>query len=166
MTPLPVPLTDPLHILSPLGPWVWLAAALALVLAMLARRLGRRRASPSPPAEAQAAVVPSTIETRIAELVERFGRTEAYREGCHALATLVRTFLERQTGLEIEEMTSAEIAGAIEDPRIGEFMKELRTHQYRRREPKRSHFIRLCERAIELLRPLPRRGRRPEGATT
>ncbi len=172
MSPLPAPPADLLHILPSAKQMGWLTlAALALgllALAVLQRLLrGRSRevaASPPPvPARATAPAPAVGIGPRIKALEEQFLLSKAYREGCHALASLVKTDLEQRTGMAVEEMTSSEIERAFAEsvpvgrgalvggPRLGRFMTGLAGRRYGRNDPRRRHFVEACDQARELL---------------
>ncbi len=159
-SPLPEPPADPLHILPPESLLMLLAAAgmLFLILAWLVvRRFLRRRppspAGPPPPSPQPLDTVPAEtgIATRIKALERTFLDSKAFREGCHALAAVVKSHLARSTGLAVEHMTSPEIARAVEDQRIGRFMTYLGRRRYGREEPRRKHLVEACGEARELL---------------
>ncbi len=157
--PLPAAPADPLHILPPESLWLLLAAAGMLFLALawlVARRLFRRVPKPapaSPPVPAPVPTVPaeSGITGLINALEREFLDSKAFRDGCHALAALVKSRLARSTGLAVEHMTSPEIARAIEEPEVGRFMIALSRRRYGRDEPRRRHFAQACGEARELL---------------
>lgn len=164
LPPLPADLAEPLHILPPWSLLALLAAVLTMLLA-LALLLWRRRAvrqdaaapPPVPPAPAPEAASPVTLAGAIEALQRRYLKTKAFRDGCHALAQLIKTHLAGVTGLKVEEMTSAEIERAWLDDarpggaRLGRFMTGLALQRYGRAEPRRRHFVAACEEARELL---------------
>ncbi len=156
---LPEPPADPLHILPPASLPVLLAAlaVLLLVLAwMMLRRFSRRKpaaaTTPPPVPEPAATGTPETGFTARIEAIERkYLKTKEFRDGCHALATAVKTHVGRSTGLDAERLTSPEIARAVEDQRVGRFMIDLSWRRYGRNEPRRKHFVEACARAREVL---------------
>jgi hypothetical protein len=158
-SPLPAPPADPLHILPAWSLLLLLAAVglLLLALAWLIFRVLRRHQPPPavepPPAPRPAPARPdaSSIATRIGDLENRFLESKAFREGCHALAGVVKAHLGRSSGLDAEHMTSSEIAAAVKDDRVGRFMTGLAGRRFGREEPRRRHFVAACQEAREVL---------------
>ena len=164
-TPLPEPAMDVLHILpstSQMGWWLILAMLLALpvlvlILRMLAHRSRPATTAPEPePAPTPVARPAVGVVGRIAALEEKILRSKAFRDGCHALAGLIKSDLEQRSGLAVEKMTSSEIEHAfrdskVTDPQIGGFMTRLSRRRYGRDAPRRRHFVEACDKARELL---------------
>ncbi len=175
MNPLPAPPADPLHVLPPASLPALLALA-GLVLALLGvilvklwlARRSRAAATkpPAPPPTVPEALPAASIGDAIAAIERKYGRSKAFRDGCHALAAAVKRHLERVTGLGVEEMTGAEIEEAFAEgvrvggprhgkriggPKLGRFMTGLSARRYGREEPRRRHFVKACEEAKELL---------------
>lgn len=175
MTPLPEPPAEPLAVL----PWleqlptlvilgiVLLLIALDLLQRLLSKRKRPVAAAPPPvPAVSPAGAPTADVGFRIGALEEQFLRTKAYREGCHALAEVVKNDLEQRTGLPVEEMTSSEIEQAfvrgvrvgderdgalVGGPMLGRFMTGLAGRRFGREEPRRRHFVEACNQAREIL---------------
>jgi hypothetical protein len=159
IVPLPEPLSDPLPMFTMGPPVVWWQLALATLLAWAAWRwlIKPRPVPPRVPASgpalpvAPAPQVPrSDFVTKLFEIESLFLESKDYREGCHALAALVRTYLEKQVNQEVEALTASEMSTAFKDPRIGRFATELRDAQYARESPTRDLFRRLCREAKAL----------------
>ncbi|WP_224243521.1 hypothetical protein [Hyalangium gracile] len=158
IAPLPEPLGEPLPIFSVWPIAWWHVAFLALAAWWLWRRLRKKPPAPAPaaappPAPVQAAPVGpqrSPLSTRLIALEESYMVSQDYRAGCHALASLLRSFLERELGREMEALTATELAEALSDPRAGRFFISLRDAQYGERPPERETFRMLCRDARQL----------------
>lgn len=159
IVPLPEPLSEPLPMFTWGPPVVWWQLALAALLAWAVWRwLIKPRpvlpqvpvSGPALPAASVAEVPRSDFVTKLFEIERLFLESKDYREGCHALAALVRTYLEKQVNEEVEALTASEISTAFKDPRIGRFATELRDAQYGRESPTRDLFRRLCREAKSL----------------
>ncbi|MEM7586636.1 MAG: hypothetical protein AAF560_24820 [Acidobacteriota bacterium] len=170
MTELPTSSAPPLYILPPTGLMMLAALTLAFLLALLLallwrlwKRRQRRRPAPAP-AQKQAAAPPApaaSLSSAITELQKRTLRSKTFRDGCHALAVLVKKHLEQITGLGVEEMTSRELQktfaggvrgdGRIDGERLGKFMTDLSARRYGREEPRTRDFVVACDAARSLL---------------
>jgi hypothetical protein len=157
IVPLPEPLSEPLQMFT-LGPPVswWQLALAAVITWVFWRWLLKPRPVPAPvaapplPAVAPLPVQRSEFVTKLYALEGLYLESKDYREGCHALAALVRTYLEKQVGQEVEALTAVEMSTAFKDPRIGRFATELRDTQFARENPTRDLFRRLCREAKQL----------------
>lgn len=174
--PLPGSPADPLHIIPP---WlIWLTAALILILlyvvyyryvkqyadrfaawvrSFLGRLAGRLRAlfstRPVPATEQPLAVRGMSrkeVEERIDTVRDTYLPRQAYRAGLFELSGVMKTYIERNCGLEVEEMTAEEIAAAFRNREPGVFFTDLETRLYGRDEPGAGELQNLCDRAKEL----------------
>ncbi len=172
MNPLPAPAAPPLYILPPaslLALAVLAGLILFALLLALAWKLWRRQRSkppstpPLPTPAGRQRVKTGSLGSAIESLEQRTLRTKAFRDGCHALAVLIKKHLEQVTGLGVEEMTSVEIektfvggvashdGARIGGAMLGAFMTGLSARRYGREEPRRRHFVAACEEARRLL---------------
>ncbi len=174
MNPLPAPTAPPLFILPPANLLALLALVVAFLLALLIAliwRLWRRRPKKSPqpasmpPPVPQPSVTNGGLGSAISSLERRTLQTKAFRDGCHALARLIKKHLEQATGLGVEEMTSSEIGeafvggvkakaggtrvsgGRVGGASLGPFMTGLSSRRFGREEPRRRHFVAACKEA-------------------
>lgn len=113
-----------------------------LVMHYLSLRSARRPHSPS-----RLRTSDDSAE-EIARVRKRYANGN-YREGCHEISRILKAYFERKTGLQIEEMTAAEIARVIEG-KPAAFFRELSALQFGRNEPERSDFERVCRDSAEV----------------
>lgn len=128
-SPQPADLRPPVKL--PVGTAFWVALGLALALvAAVAAWLIRRRRRPAELAVPPAPEVPPEEEARLAlerlaasGLVER----EEYRQYYIELATIAKRYLERRLGQPVLEMTSAEVGALLRDhPLAGPHLPVMR----------------------------------------
>jgi hypothetical protein len=158
IVPLPEPLSGPLPMFDFGPPISWWQLVLAALVAWATWRWLSKPVKPAAPATVAAPVpavgaptVPrSDFVKRLQDLEGRFLGIEDYRAGCHALAELVRTHLEKQVGQEVEALTAVEMTTVFKDPRVGRYATELRDAQFARESPTRELFRRLCREAKQL----------------
>ena len=155
LAPLPEPPAGPLPIvpqwLVELLLWSTLAAIIAALIAWWLWRRRRREAdTPTPLPKPTPSAAAGNLADRILELSRRFITLGKPRQGCHELARELRSHMERQTGLEVEEMTVDEIKLRFSSPPVRSFWEELRAHQFGRREPRDRDLKRISHSAVEL----------------
>lgn len=160
MTSLPHGLADPLHIDEPFPLWTLVAGALVLWLLYRMVRSLRERLTVRP------ASVPVAIPTEkppedggIASVIEairrRYRRHEAYRHGCHELASALREHFDRSaekptTSDSLTTLTAAEMARNLGDSAVARLFGLLAQLQFYRRAPTRSDFDGACDLALEV----------------
>jgi hypothetical protein len=159
---LPRGLADPLHILEPFPGWARAAIVAALLLAllwMLWRRWARRRRVPV------AARSPRRVAPRldsIAEVIRRIRRrypdAGSYRQGCHELSAVLRSFLERGSPHPFSILTAREIARALGEGEQTRLFDRLAELQFARRAPSRRDFRAICDLALEVVAAPRKRG--------
>lgn len=143
MNGLPAGLAEPLHLVAPipLRALLFFATAVAL-LGWALWRHHRRRQQPSAavaPARATSQGEPG-IFARIIELRRRYGESNAHRQGCHALAALLRDHFEATSSHPCTILTGLEIDRAFEDRSWSGLFELLGELQFRRREPSEKEF--------------------------
>ncbi len=160
---LPAGLSGPLHILEPEGfsPWWWFLAAVLLYL--LWRRLRRwwreiparmpRTTSPNRRPGKGKGGGPTKQIQRLQALYRTTGQ---YREGCHALARMLREFVaEGQLGRAVRGgrcLTARELAEPLGDTALSRFFQLLADLQFDRREPDSDDFDGACDLAVDIAR--------------
>jgi hypothetical protein len=158
LSTLPHAAVEPLSILPPwLVVMVLLAIPLLLLLlmALVFWWVWRRMQKLSDAELRQRGNVPKRPRPRgLGERIEAIRRhhleLHLYRDGCHALSGALKSHLERRTGVEVEELTVAELEPRLADSRQGQYFIDLRSCQYGRRQPGRRDFESLCDRARSL----------------
>jgi hypothetical protein len=158
-TALPHGPANPLHIIEPLFLALTVALAVVVVLAVvfavvrlllwLKRRMVTTPALPPlPPIR--------DMDQRIARIKKEHLASEAYRNGCHSLSALLKTYLEQQTRQPVEEMTLAEIRRRLDHAEASRFFTRLSDLQFRRAEPGRGEFAGACEESVRLAKKFKR----------
>jgi hypothetical protein len=163
---LPAGLGDPLHLLEPSNVDTWLPSLLATLLGLLLtwawRRWKAKRSQKPAPTTTRprpvAAGASGSVLDEVAALRRRHARSRTFREGCHALASTLRQHLERardsgagDPGAPIPTLTAREMAARLGDPLIGSLFELLEELQFRRREPRKTDFLGVCDLATEVL---------------
>jgi len=158
-TRLPHELAEPLRYLNPA--WVWgpLGALGILALAMLAWWILRsfrasRRAQPAshPGSTGARPVRPGGLASQIETLKQRFLDRKRYREGCHALAELLRVQVGRRRRIVLATLTAREIRGRLGELSVTSLFELLAELQFRRAEPSRDDFTGICDLAADTAR--------------
>ncbi len=160
MNPLPHPPAEPLHIVPPWLPGVLLLGLLAALGLLLLGSLGwwywrrrEQRRTQLPQAIPASAGGPAGLSfaEQVDGIVSNHCEHYTAREGCHALARLVRQRLERLTGLDMEEMTVTEMSGRLDEKKIEAHLLKLQRHQFDRKPPRRKHLRRLGTQCKQVL---------------
>lgn len=160
---LPAGLSGPLHILEPEGfsPWWWLLGAVLLYL--LWRRLRRwwreiptRQPRTASPVRRSRRGGGGEAAQKIQRLQALYRTTGQYREGCHALAHMLREFVaEGRLGRPVPGgrcLTARELAEPLGDTALSRFLQRLADLQFDRREPDGEDFDGACDLAVDLAR--------------
>lgn len=148
MENLPYTLADPLHIL----PWWLIPLFRALIFLFLAfllikyfgrikdiiSRLLRREGLRGKPGKKAYRIIP-IIERIKEENLERM----SYRKGLFELSEVMKSHMERTSGLPVEEMTSGEISRHIQVREPGKFFREMDHLVFREISPGRKDFTRM-----------------------
>ncbi len=155
MENLPYGLAPPLHIL----PW-WISlvlqALLFILLALLLwkypgriRDMVRRHFSvktlPGRPGEKYSGIIPLIESIRDENL-----KGKTYRKGLFELSEVMKSHMERISGLQVEEMTSGEISRFIRISEPGKFFRQMDLLVFRERHPEKTEFIRMFGKARKL----------------
>ncbi len=155
MENLPFGLAPPLHIL----PWwlfILLWVLLFIILALLLwrypgriRDMVRRRFSvknlPGRPGEKHSGIIPLIESIREENL-----RGKTFRKGLFELSEVMKSHMERISGLHVEEMTSGEITRFIRIREPGKFFREMDLLVFREKHPEKTEYIRMFEMARNL----------------
>ncbi len=158
MKPLPFPITDPLHIL----PW-WLSLikwAFVLFLLYLIIRYLYKKLRPY----FYRLMSLLTRENRKADIGKRTGKIDSiiksikirnlkkrtYRRGLFELSEEMKTFLEKQTGVHVEEMTAYEIGSFFSSEEPGRFFRVMEELEFGEKEPEWDDLVEMCGRAEKL----------------
>lgn len=156
LSDLPADLADPLHMAGPEGSSSgWLLALALLAAALLSRRIARRRRSAPAPQRAHPAPAPSPppaaegLEAEIQEVRSMFSTTGNFREGCHALAEVLRRGLGRRNGVSFATLTAREIQQALGEGALPSLFGLLADLQFRPAEPARDDFLTVCDLAAD-----------------
>ena len=146
---LPAGMADPLHILPP---WTSLALTLGFLILLLVMLLwalvyyltNRPQATDKLPSEPARPYQGSAIDAAIDKIRLTHSELENYREGCHVLSAVIKTHIEKLTGLDVEEMSPSEI-GANLKGNVGNFFSDLSILQFGRKEPTKNQFFSICD---------------------
>lgn len=155
MKPLPHPLGAPLS-LFPVDPKYLLfgviaATLLALVaLWMLLRPKRARRAPTRRRTKAPRRQHIDNLKSQIQVIHSWAKQEKQWRQACHTLSTLLKTHIERQTGLSIEERTIEEIEALLDESEIAHFFTKLSELQFAPGDPDERALKQRCTRATEL----------------
>lgn len=71
----------------------------------------------------------------------KYLKNQSFRDGLHDLSASLKTYLERATGMEIEEMTSEEIGSSLDNKGITEFFYRMSLLQFGRVAPGEKEFL-------------------------
>ncbi len=163
MENLPYSLAEPLHILPrwlTLVFWALLFLLLAVLLIKyigrikdLLRRLLRRETLPGSPGKKSSGIIP-LMERIKEENLERM----TYKRGLFELSEVMKSHIERISGLPVEEMTSGEIGRFLRVREPGKFFREMDLLVFREREPGRKDFLRMFGWAGKLVKTKMRQG--------
>ena len=154
-TRLPHELTDPMHYLDPawvLVPMLVLAGlAIAALIWWRYRRAAAAEASGSPIASrsGRATRQRAGLVSQIEALKQRFLDRRRYREGCHALAELLRVHVGRRRRIALESRTAQEIRDRLGDVGISSLFELLAELQFRRVEPSRDDIAGNCDLVLD-----------------
>lgn len=79
--------------------------------------------------------------------------TKKFREGCHRMSAVLKTYFEILLKLDIEEMTADEIRVHVkEKEELGMFFTSLTVTQYQHAEPSEEQVTNHYSRALELVK--------------
>jgi hypothetical protein len=162
---LPYTLAEPLHIL----PWWFTLVFWALLIVLLALLLKKYLArlkefirkliekGPLPGGEGKKGhrIIPVIEEIEDENLA---GKT--YRKGLFELSKVMKSHIERVSGLQVEEMTSGEISRYLRIREPGKFFKQMDLLVFREKNPGRKEFVRMFGRAKKLAKKRIKAGER------
>ena len=145
---LPAGISDPLHILPPWSSIALVIAAIILIVAILiwaiAYFLSKRIQHKKPPPELAAPYQDGSISGTINSIEKKYTKSREYREGCHVLSAVMKSHIEKKSGVEIEEMTPDEIILSLKS-NAGLYFEDLGTLQFRKKNPLKKEFVNACE---------------------
>jgi len=155
------PQLGPLHVFPPwTGSALGVAARMLLGLLVIAlaclflwSRLRASRAGARPAWRPPWRPPPSVAEAEAAIERIRAGFTAEgrCREGCHALSAEMKTWFERVSAREVEEMTAEEIGRCL-GPQVGGFFRRCEAVQFGQDEPRAADLDCLCRDAVRTVR--------------
>jgi len=145
---LPAGLADPLHILPPWSTIALTAALILLVVAILiwavAFFLSRRQPEGKFISEIAEPYRDGSISGKISKIRDEYTGSRDYRQGCHALSAVMKSHIEKRSGLDIEEMTPDEITVSLKG-NAGLYFEDLSELQFRKKNPLKREFVKACE---------------------
>jgi hypothetical protein len=83
---------------------------------------------------------PEFLKEKIDIIQKNYSSNFQYRDGLHELSSIMRTHFESKTGIEIEEMTTEEIAKKVKDKKVVSFFSSLSLLQFGKDNPLKSEF--------------------------
>jgi hypothetical protein len=152
---LPYTLAEPLHIL----PWwftlVFWALLIILLALLLKKYLGRikeilQRLLHREPLPGRGRKKGHRIIPVIEEIEGENLKRKTYRKGLFELSEVMKSHMERASGLQVEEMTSGEISRFLRIREPGKFFRQMDLLVFREKNPGRKEFVTMFGRAKKL----------------
>lgn len=138
--------------------WVFgTALAIIFVIYLLAKLLRYFNSRPKPAFASETAKSRSfsslELKRNLKIIYEESVSTSRFREGCHSMSAVLKTYFEILLSLDIEEMTAMEIKIHVKEKKeLGDYFTELTVSQYQHVEPSKEDFDKHYNRALELIR--------------
>lgn len=84
----------------------------------------------------------------IERIRDTYKKKNLLRDGLHELSRHIRTYLEKQTGKDIEEMTSTEIGDSLKSDELKKLFYNLANLQFGKQEPAENEYLHIFKQSI------------------
>ena len=156
MTGLPAKLAEPLHIIPEwilivftIFKWIFIFAIILIIIFFIYRYIQKKKIVNN---DSSVRHVSKGFEVNIASIKKRVLEEKDYRKGCFLLSNELKTYMEKKTNINVEEMTIHEIRTKFKSKNIGKFFENLRELQYQKKEPNVTDFHYIADNSYSVTR--------------